>query len=207
MINMIYTDDPYAFDAIVYGEKHPANLEYFRRQTQNVVSNIQDAGRNFFSNLAELNEKFNGSEAMRLGRAAIRAAKSIFKPNIVSSIFDIGGLQQAQPVMQRWIMANPTVRQLYHDQGCDGYADTYIDYHPKKIGNDHYDYRRATNGMVQIDEQKDEWFVNLHIDDLYDGDRELSHDEKVDIFNTWEIIEMFVKAGKEDPTSASNSNL
>lgn len=207
MINMIYTDSPNAFDAIVYGEKHPANLEYFRQQTQNIASNIQDAGRSFFSNLTELNEKFNGSEAMRLGRAAIRAAKSIFKPNIISSIFDIGEMQQAPIVMQRWIMANPVVRKLYHDQGCDGYADTYIDHHPDKIAEEHYDYRRATEGIVQLDESNDEWFVKFYPDDLYEGDRRLSLDEKVDILSTWDIAEMFIRAGKEDPTSVNNSSL
>lgn len=204
---MIYNDNPYAFDAIVYGEKHPANLEFFRQQTQNITSTIQDAGRSFFSNLSELNERFNGSEAMRLGKAAIRAAKSIFQPNIISSIFDIGEMQQAPTVMQRWIMANPTVRELYHNQGCDGYADSYIDYHPDKIGEGHYDFHRATEGMVQIDEANDAWFVKLYPDDLYEGDKNLSHDEKVDILNTWDIIEMFVNAGKADPTSVTNSNL
>lgn len=204
---MIYTDSPYAFDSIVYGEKHPANLDYFRQQTQNIVSNIQDAGRSFFSNLSELNERFNGSEAMRLGRAAMRAAKSIFRPNIISAITDMGDMQQSPNVMQRWIMANPVVRDLYHNQGCDGYADTYIDYHPGKIGEDHYDFRRATEGLVQIDEVTDDWFVKLYPDDLYEGDKHLSLDEKVDIIDTWSIIEMFVRAGKEDPTSASNSNL
>lgn len=204
---MIYNDNPYAFDAIVYGEKHPANLEFFRQQTQNITSTMQDAGKSFFSNLSELNERFNGSEAMRLGKAAIRAAKSIFQPNIISSIFDIGGMQQAPTVMQRWIMANPTVRELYHNQGCDGYADSYTDHHPGTIGESHYDYRRATEGMVQIDEANDAWFVKLYPDDLYEGDKNLSHDEKVDIFNTWDIIEMFVNAGKVDPTSVTNSNL
>lgn len=204
---MIYTDNPYAFDSIVYGEKHPANLDYFRQQTQNIASNIQDAGRSFFSNLSELNEKFNGSEAMRLGRAAMRTAKSIFKPNVISSIFDIGEMQQAPVVMQRWIMANPVVRELYHNQGCDGYGDTYVDYHKKDIAESHYDYRRATDGLVQIDEVNDDWFVRLYVDDLYEGDKHLSLDEQVDILSTWDIVEMFIRAGKEDPTSTTNSSL
>jgi hypothetical protein len=205
MINLIYNHDN-AFDAIVYGEQHPANLEFFRQQTRGLSETLTDAGRNFFSNVQQLHEQFNGSEAIRLAKAAVRASKSLFKPNIVSGIFDMGEMQQAQPIMQRFIMANPVVRQMYHDQRCDGYGDTYVDMQPNKIGEDHYDYRRVMHGMVQESQEYD-WTATFHMDELHDGDKHLTMDEQVDILQTWEIVEMFLAKGDEDPTSPFNNSL
>ena len=97
-------------------------------------------------------------------------------------------------------MANPVVRQTYHEQKCDGYSDTYIDNQPSAIKETHYDYRRVMDGVV-VDKDNDGWSVKFYPDDLHDGDRELVHGEKVDILHSWDIIEMFMKAGDKDPTS------
>jgi len=205
MINLIYNHDN-AFDAIVYGEQHPANLEFFRQQTRSLSETLTDAGRNFFSNVQQLHEQFNGSEAMRLTKAAIRASKSLFKPDIISSIFDVGEMQQAQPIMQRFIMANPVIRQMYHDQRCDGFGDSYVDMEPGKISDGHYDYRRVMHGMVQ-ESEVDDWTASFYMEDLHEGDKHLTMDEKVDVLQTWEIIEMFMAKGNEDPTSPFNNLL
>lgn len=206
MINLIYGDGD-AFDAVVYGEQNPANLSYFQNQIKSISNTLTSVGQNFFSNANALYEKFNGSEAMRLVKAANRAVKSLFKPNKIYSIFELEEMQQTSSVMQRWIMANPVVREMYHKQSCDGFSDTYVDMHPGQIGENHYDYRRVMDGVICDDQINDEWYVKFYIDELETGDKHLNHDDKVDILTTWSIAEMFIKAGGDDPTSPYNSSL
>lgn len=197
-----------AFNAMVYGEQSPANLTYFQQEVQN-ISNLgnalTDIGRAFYNNASELYERFNGSAAMRLAKAASRAAVGLFTPDRIAYIQDIGGLQQAQYTMQRWIMANPVVRDLYQQQKCDGYSESYVDVHSGKLGEKHYDYRRVMNGVVVIEE--DSWHSKTYCEELLDGDRDLMPEEQVEILSTWSILEGFIAAGNEDPTSPFNTPL
>ena len=207
-MRIVYGGDV-AFDSLVYGsESNPANTAYFQPQIENISNTLTDVGRSFYANTQQLYNDVNNSEVMRIARAAVRSAKTLFQPNEVISIFDIANMQTAQPVMQRWIMANPVVRELYHKQQCDGYSESYVDLAPRDIGESHYDYRRVMNGIVQDDTENDEeWFVKFYPDDLVEGDTELNHDQRVDILSSWSIAEMFIKAGDRDPTSVYDAKL
>jgi hypothetical protein len=205
MINLVYGGDD-AFDAVVFGEQNPINTAYFQRQVQSVANTLNNAGQQFFSNVGEMFDRFNNSDVARIAKAAVRATKTLFMPNQICSIFDLGVMQQAPPVMQRWIMANPVVREAYHNQKCDGFSESYTDMSPKDIGENHYDYRRVMDGVIQEDNNGDS-FVHFYMDDLVIGDRQLTHDDKTDVLSTWSIIEMFMKACKEDPTSVWNTSL
>jgi hypothetical protein len=199
MVQVSYGDSA-EFNALAFGPKHPGTLAFLENQVSSFSQTLTDAGRSFFSNARDVFEQFNGEEAMRLARAAVRKANSLFQRDQIRSIWELGELQQAPLTMQRWIMANPEVRQMYQDQRCDGYVDTYIDVHPGTIGSTHYDYRRAVNGMV-MDDDEDDWVCRFYPDELLEGDKELSLDEKIDIQTTWDIVAALMKAGGEDPTS------
>lgn len=195
-----------AFDALVYGEQHHANQSYFQQQLQNISSTLTDAGRSFFADAHVLYNQFNGSEAMRKIRAAVNAATGLFQPNRVRYVHDLGEMQNAPFVMQRYIMASPVVREKYHSQQIDGYSETYEDMQPGKIGDNHYDYRRVMDGVLREDTEG--WYVKFYPDEIYEGDKELSHDEKVDIIGTWDAIEAFLSVAKgEDPTSVWGNKL
>ena len=112
--------------------------------------------------------------------------------------------------MQRWIMANPDVRKLYHEQRIDGYSDTYEDIHENSIGESHYDYRRVMNGIVvdNDDEEADYgWSSVTYFEDLAEEDRELRIDEQYDILSSWHYLQRYLAVGKEDPTSLFNGDI
>lgn len=204
MVAVVYGGD-HVFNALVSGEQHPNNSNYFRNQLESVSTALTDFGRSFYSNVHDLYDQFNGSEAMRLARDALRSVKGIFIENTIQYITDINSFQSAPTVMQRWIMANPVVREPYHQQKCCGYAGSYVDVSPGVIGEQHYDYRRVMTGVVQ--DTEDSWFVKFYPDEIHEGDRELHHDEKFTILDTWSIADMFMKKGEEDPTSPSGEFL
>lgn len=196
------------FNALMYGQKHPGTLQFLQNQVTNISSTLNDAGRSFFAGARDVYERFNGENAMRLARAAMRKAGSAFQRDEIRPLFTIGEMQQAPLSMQRFIMAEPTIRNMFHQQRCDGYSDTYIDLHPTAVGVDHYDYRRAMNHMVvDSEDEEHEYVCRIFFDDLVDGDRELALDEKVDVLSTWDLMKAFMEKGGEDPTSAFASNL
>lgn len=194
------------FNALAYGARHPGTVRYLEEQAYNASQMVDSAGRSFFRNAQELFQRFNGAEALRLAAAAVRKVAAIFQPNIIQPLWDMGGIQNAPPAMQRWIMAEPSVRELYHQQRCDGYSHFYEDMQPGRVGEQHYDWRRVNDGVVHDDEHGDAR-VTFYMDHIHEGDRELTITEKADIFSTWDFVKAYIKAGKEDPTSGFGAGL
>lgn len=205
--------DTNSFNAMLYTPKHSATLNFLENQVNRLTeygSSLTEAGKSFFANTAQMFNTFNGAEALRLARAAVKRIDNVFQSNEIKYISELPDIQNASLNMQRWIMANPIVRELYNNQRCDGYSDTYADMSPGTIGESHYDYRRITEGLVREVVGEDgitDDVTTFYFDDLHEGDRELNIDEQMDILNTWDIIESYIKNGKSDPTSLFNNNL
>lgn len=194
-----------AFNGLVYGLHNDNDINYFRNNVTNIPQMVGAYGQMFKETTQNLFDRYHGSQAIQLAKLAIHHAAQIFRADDVRSLFDVVDFQTAGLVMQRWVMANPTVRAMYHAQQCDGYSDTYIDDHPGKIGDNHYDYRRVTNGIVQ--ESGDNWFVNIFSEDLKEGDQELDIHKQASILSTYEILNMMFKRGYDDLTNPYGGKL
>lgn len=204
-VNVINTDDPFgAFDALIYKRQHPNTISYIENQINNFSSTLTGIGKTFIEQSKNIYDKLNSSDFVNAAHAAIRTASGIFN-DVIRPMYEVSEFRSAAPLMQRWIMANPIVRESYHRQECAGFVDTYVDLHPNDIGEKHYDYRRVMDGVVLDD--KDGSYAMHYMDDLLPGDVELSHSEKVTVMNTWELLNMYFKAAKEDPTDPYNGNL
>lgn len=190
-----------AFDYLLYGDSNPINQEYFKQQLQNFSHTLNDAGRRFMEGSRELYARINDSAIAERAKLAVRKAMNLFTPNTIRELDSLQALRTCQPVMQRYMMAFPGIRSLYHQQRCDGYSDSYHDLHPNQVGEDHYDYRRVMNGVVKVGEEGEpDYSVRLYMEDLLHEDRDLTHMEKVDILHSWELADLFLKQSI-DPTS------
>lgn len=196
-------------DYLMYGTPHPGTQQYIESQLAQPSQILTESGRQFFADVQQQYEYFHGAEAQRLAEAATRKVKALFQPNSIRSLWDLTEIQQAPVAMQRWIMAEPTLRAAYHQQRVDGYAGTYEDMYPTQVGEQHYDWRLLNNGLVQMaPEGADyDWEAKLYMDPLVEGDREPTLDEKVVILNVWEVMKHHYLHGKEDPTSPVGGKL
>jgi len=185
-----------AFDALLYPGQNQANTQYFQQQFQTLSNTLTEYGRSFIAGAQEVYDRLNSSAIVNLGRAALRAAEGLFHPNQIVEIDNLESLQMAQPMMQRWVMSEPTIRAMYHKGTCAGYSDTYVDMSPGKIGEEDYNYRRVMNGVF---DEKQGAFKEYY-ETLYKDDRELIAAEKLDILSTWDIVRMFAEARGADPT-------
>ena len=203
MINVIH-DGGDVFNAFLYPEQNAVHSSYFQNQVTGFGNVLNETGQRFMEAARNIYDKINDSAAIEMARRAIRHAQGIFNPNTIIAMDRLEYIQAAQPTMQRWIMASPDVRELYQQQRCHGFADTYLDVEPNTIRENQYDYRRVMSGVVVEDEH--DWHADIYFDELRPGDRELTHHEKVDILSTWEVMSMFIKQGN-DPTDPYGGKL
>ena len=200
-----------AFTAIAFGSPNPQASQYWANQINQVKSmmgeRIDHFTQGFVARAQALHERFAGSRAVEIAKAALNQIKGVFQPDVIRFIDSIQEFQIATPVMQRYLMAEPTVRKMYHQQRCDGYSDTYVDHEPGLVGDEHYDYRRVMNGAFIEGEENSPGYFSHWAEDLREGDEELSGFDQMRIRRSWDEIAKLMLLGAKDPTSPWNNDL
>jgi len=198
IVNVILADDPRSFNYLALPEVPSSVVGYINDNIANISTRLTDAGRSFMQSASEQYALINNSAAINAARMVLRKTVGKRQPNAIYEMDTIEEVRNAQGIMQRYMMAEPSIRKAYHNQRIDGYSDSYIDNFPLAFADSHYDYRRVMDGMIVIN--NDHWVMNSYIHDTLDGEvDELTLDNKVDIINTWELARICLEAG-EDPT-------
>lgn len=201
---VIIEGGPETFRAVAYSAPSPNLTGFLSQQLDQFSAQVNQGAQHYVELARQTFDSFNSSEAMRLAKAVKRKVDSLWTKEGIYPMLDIGEIQNANLTMQRWIMAEPTIRKMYQQQRCEGYSDTYVDMHPGDVGEQHYDYRRVVDGIVV--EQDDELVSVQYFDEIKEGD-ELDIDEQVAILRTWDSIKNAIDENKEDPTSPFNASL
>lgn len=198
------------FDALAYGQPHPGTQQFLQMQFEAPTRYLTEAGERFFAGAQELYERISGSTADRMMRAAGRAIRSMWQLDEIRPLRTVEDFQHAPLSMQRYLMAEPLVRERFQQQRLDGYSESYVDVFPNAIGEDHYDYRRVMNGMVVVNEDPDgdgSWQATTYMEELLPDDNELHLEDQIDLMDAWKFMRQHLLAGREDPTSRFNADL
>lgn len=197
--------------AITYGLPHHDTIKYLNEKMNQVASSlgqVPDAVKGMFQSLRTSFNQFFSDEAVERARKELSVQSLDINPAAIAALVELELLQKASISMQRWVMAEPTVRNMFHQQRLHGYNETYFDTDPGCVGDRHYDYRRAIDGLVI--EEDDDFVCNIYADDLREGDSHLNIQEQVRIQVTWESLRNHLAQKKkelEDPTNPNGGYL
>jgi len=207
MAQVVYGDDA-TFNALAFGDPHPNTIQYLTQQFHQASDDLKQLGSDIYQASLDAFNKYVSEDAVRRAKAALRHIGALWEQDNIHFICEIAQFQHAKPVMQRWIMAEPSVRTLYHANRVDGYSESYVDYQPDAVGEDHYDYRRAMDGWVVINESEGpEWHSDTFFDELLPGDEHLQIEDQVCIQETWRELCWQLSRRQDDPTSRFNAQL
>ena len=204
----VYTGSDRDFATIAFGIPNLNTVQYLNNQFINLDTSIY-RDTSFIDRAYNAFNEFGGSDALSKARALLNVTNTLVDPNVIRYLPDIVSVQTAPPLMQRYIMANPLVREWYHDNRLDGYSETYRDAYPSDIGESHPDYQRVMDGVCMESDDEDIAFtVTMYCDPLSDSNEpDLLLEEKVDILNLWDDLERYLKYGDDDPTNPYGGSL
>lgn len=208
-VNSITADDPSWFNQIACPENNYDTQNYLKEQLNRSCEGFSDITKKFYEESKSLYTKLNNSRILNSAKTAIKYAKGLFHPNTILELNSLEALRSAQAIMQRYIMAEPTIRKMYHEQRCDGFSDTYVDNNPKAIGDNHYDYCRVTHDVILDEVDKEgvmESYSNHYSEVEFSEEKELEFEDQVRILNTWEVIKLYI-TNNEDPTNITGGEL
>ena len=210
-VRVIEAGSPQLFNAVIFPEAAIETQQWIYDQFNRDTGMLTDMGRQFMQRATDVYKQLNDPSITKMARRVVRGMNGLLSPNTIVDIRTIEDCQNAKPIMQRYLMANPSIRKLYHNQQCDGYSDSYVDLEPGKIGEDHYDYRRVMHGVVTYGTDADgntdpNWVAKMYAEDLEPGDRALDMEEQFAVLVAWDVLEMAI-ALKRDATDVFNGDL
>lgn len=178
---------------------------WLQQRHEQLRTTVSQTAATFFDHARSLYSMISATDAMQVLRNLKAKVTEAWSNNEIAYLNDLARIQTAGPVMQRWIMAQPDLRQRYLSQEVEGYEGSYVNYQGDTIGAVQYDWRRVMDEIVVVN---DEGFKFVHYyDNIPEGDRELTLFEKVDILRTWALVENMVEEGDDDPTSICGNKL
>lgn len=203
---------PEMYDAMIFRESHQGTINFLAQQFENSKNLLVGAGTAFMDKARTVFEEVNSSEAMRRARALARSVGNMWEKDEIKSIWDLADFQSAKPTMQRYLMANPVVRDLFVAQRIDGYSDTYVDMEPGRKGLDHYDYRMVMDGVIvdtppEKEGEEAGWSYRLFFEEYLEDDRPLDVAEKDMVLSSWEAMNAILAWGEDDPTDPLGGKL
>lgn len=201
------TGDTNTFRALAYGRPDMLTMDWCRQREQQHLMMLDPLVRANYESLAgTVLGAIDYESIANMSRALRNQADGVWLTNDIIKLTTIGEMQNPPPVMVDWIMANPDVREMYHNQQIAGYDDYYVDHDPGLIGYDHYHYRRVKNGIFEENTQGEmvavEWF-----DDLRKPTDDLLFGEQLVIMSVWDEMSKILSEGNVDPTSRFNASL
>jgi hypothetical protein len=188
------------YDALVYARPHENTLQFLNHQAQNFYGALTEAGRQFTESARSFYDSIGLSYSAKQLRALGRMVTGIWQTDDVRPLYTLEEFQQAPPVMRRWIMAEPTIREMYHQQRVEGYNNLYVDMYPNDVGPEHYDFRQITSGVVK-EKEDGSWVARTYYEEKHDRDSTPTMMEKIDIHTTWDRLRGLLKHPTNDPTS------
>lgn len=204
----IIQGNPVVVDYLLYGEQDPEFQRYLDETNAQVGSFLGNAARSFRDTASKAYQAVYNSGAIRAAKAAVRQIATMWNIDGVYALTTIAQTQNAPDAMIPLIMAEPSIRAMYHKQQIAGYDERYEDFQPGVVGEDVVEYQFVTDGVAMpmaepTDEFDHECVSYLHLEES----EQLELEQQEAVIVTWEFIKAAISDRKEDPTSRFNALL
>lgn len=206
-MNPQFSDADLAMHSL-FGNNSSSTQQYIQQQAQSYMQSLQNSNlgqfaTNAINNVQNLFNFFNNGEINNRIQRFKHQYSTYWDEDVIRYLDNAIAIQNAKTVMQRWVMANPTINALYNDGRINGYSDSYTvssDY----AKADNYNYRLAMSGVAV--EEDNVTKVTSYAQSIEENDRLLNVYEKLSIQRTWKQIEDLISEGV-DPTSPNNESI
>lgn len=206
---IIVQGDDATFSEMTSGVPHPSTLQFLDQERQQPTHMLTHYSQQFVDHTQKLIDWIENSQAARYAQAARRAIGQVWEDQCIRHLSSMADFQWAPQPMTRWLMAEPMVRQYYHQQKLEGYQNQYADPFPEQTEpTENLEYRHVMNGVIVMNDsdQGPEWSASTYYDDRPDV-IPMDFLDQIDIIHSWENIRHWITKGRDDPTSRFNASL
>lgn len=195
--------DATSFSAALYGRPREETVRFLQQQFDDPSRALNYASNSFIERSRKVFD-FNFSDEMMAKYDAVkRSLRRVWDVDVITDLSTVEDFQNAKPRMQRFVMANPFIRQKFKEGRLAGYGESYVDHKKQGVGADHYDYQLARSGFATFNDE-DGWVATTWATELLPGDERPGFSEQVDIDRSWVAAEAHLLFGTRDITDVEN---
>ena len=202
-VNVIRSPDPdmAARAMLTNSARDQGFMEVLKNNYQNFMNRMGEIGGNFVNMVSDRFNYIVNNDIVANTKRLLTMNEHIVDNNIIHSVNE-DNIGRAGYMMRRYIMAEPTVYNLYAKNRCSGYDDEWYDPEPE-IKNPYWrdDYLNAVDQVMQWDGNGDGYVI-----EYLANDNPLTHYERVVVSNTWDLLKNMI-ANDIDPTDEHGSKL
>lgn len=180
------------------------NVEAVMSQTSQMIrSQLPKFGLDFIDRWRDTYKSLDMNTAMNLMEKLRSKDDRAWDQMAVRRLNTLEDIQQAGPVMQRWIMAHPETRRRYLSNAISGYQGYYTNVFGNQVGEDHSEYRRVMSGVGHLVDGH--YHKRRYGELLSDGDIELRPHQQMNILQCFDFLGQYYDSENaeeelEDPT-------
>jgi len=189
-----------AFNSLLYNVPCQNTINWLNNNINTATEALKGVADNLVDASVNLYNRVNSNAAINAAKALVSEAGGHINPYVIYGL-NMGSIPQANFIMQQYIMANPLVQDLYHDNMCIGFEETYFDTEPGIQGKDRFDYQRVDDGVLY--ECGDHMAVNYYSNS---DETEISIIDQHLILDSWGHVEAMLLNGN-DPTDPDGGEL
>lgn len=193
--------DDRTIHASIHGAMSRSNLSYYQDRLESKVGRVKGFAAKWMDKAIDVVRDFDLDGLMdSIDSLRERYGKRWDVDRILETI-DLSSLQQSKTVMRRWLMSNTRTRRLYYNDQIAGYGGKWNQTEGEYYGEDLHDYRNVMHGAYVGTEDEDRFVTYLDILEDTDNDELLTPAQRDIVRLGWEMMEMQLDAGGQDPTS------
>lgn len=187
----------FAANALLYKQPTPDVMNYINNKLDQIVNYTTGLSDQFKTTVQNLYQRAYNSDIINMAKNYLAQSDYALRQDMIYTV-PYDRLNEANLIMQQYIMAEPTLNNLYRKNMCYGFQDTYFDPEPETYGKDRYDYQRVMDGVLQFEKTDDDETSIAYVNTYSNSDEvELTHIERTAILDTWHEVVRMIEEGKD----------
>lgn len=184
----------FAANALMYKPPSQQVMEYLNNGLDKIMNYTSGLSDRFKETVQGIYNKAFDNRAIEASKYLLAQSDYALQEDMIYTV-PYDGFSNINMTMQQYIMAEPTLNNLYKKNMCHGFQETYFDYEPETYGKERYDYQRVMDGVLQFD--KDEEGL-AYIESYSNTDEvEITIPEQLAILTTWENVVRIIEEGND----------
>ena len=192
-VNVVQGGD-FAANALLYQQPSQTLMTYLHDNMNNVMSRLSNVSDAFKTSVVNLYNSAHDSKVLNQAKLLLNSLGTTLNQNVIYHV-PYQDIHNPNPIMQQYIMSEPTLNKLHKQNRCYGYQDTYVEVEPDTYGQERVLYQRVMDGVMQFDEEG-LCFINHYTNS---DEVELTTVEKISVLDTWRHVRRLIAEGI-DPT-------